>query len=282
MRPFVLAALFSTLLFALPARAETCGGPTRPCATALGTYHAAVPKRPGPHPLVIFFHGGGGWGTRLFSIRAAMAAEMTARGYIVLAPNGIKRPGSRFGPGWSFLPQFPAMRDEAAFTRQLIADAQRRFGADPTRVLLTGFSIGGSLVSYLACQNPGLAQAFAPVAGGFWRPHPADCEGPVRLLHTHGWRDQTVPLEGRPVRIPGLEQGDIFETLARWRVENGCAKFRADRFVTDGPFWRRVWTHCRSGALELALHSGGHEVPASWANLALDWFEGLSSDTAAQ
>lgn len=268
----VLALL---VLAALPARAGMCGGPTLPCETPLGTYHAVLPEGPGPHPLVIFFHGGGGWGTRIFSVRKQMAAEMAARGYVVVAPNGIKRPGSRFGPGWSFHPLFPPMRDEAAFTRALVADAQRRFGADPGRVLLTGYSIGGSLVSYLACNDPGLANAYAPVAGGFWRPTPTDCAGPVRLLHTHGWRDQTVPLEGRPTRLTGIEQGDIFETMARWRAENGCSKYRADRFVTEGAFWRRIWTHCAAGALELALHPGGHEIPPEWAGLVLDWFESL-------
>ena len=43
---------------------------------------------------------------------------------------------------------------------------------------------------------PGAA-AYAPVAGSFWRPHPdmEACAGPVDLLHTHGWRDKTVPLD---------------------------------------------------------------------------------------
>ena len=108
--------------------------------------------------------------------------------------------------------------------------------------MITGYSIGGSIASYLACWEPELGAAFAPVAGGFWRPHPEDCAGPVKLLHTHGWRDQTVPLEGRPIRDTGIKQGDIYQTLALWREENGCAKYRADKFITDGPFWRRIWT----------------------------------------
>lgn len=99
----------------------------------------------------------------------------------------------------------------------------------------------------------------------------------MKLLHTHGWRDQTVPLEGRPIRDAGIKQGDIHQTLAQWRIENGCAKYRADRFVTDGPFWRRIWTHCDAGALEFALHDGGHEMPKAWPTLAMDWFEGLEA-----
>ena len=100
----------------------------------------------------------------------------------------------------------------------------------------------------------------------------------MRLLHTHGWRDQTVPLEGRPLGSIGVEQGDIHETLAMWRRQNDCPKYRADEFVTEGPFWRRIWSTCAAGALEFALHPGGHEMPDAWATLAIDWFESLPDE----
>lgn len=277
-------AAIALLAFGLaaPAAAETCGADKDdPCETPLGSYYLAAPESGADgKPVVLFFHGGGGWGSRIFSMRGAMTEIFIRRGYAVIAPNGKKRPGSRFGPGWAFIPQFEPHRDDLAFTREVLADAADRFGVDQNRVLLTGYSIGGSIASYLACRDPSVATAFAPVAGGFWRPHPDDCAGPVRLMHTHGWRDQTVPLEGRPVSTVGVEQGDIYETLARWRAENRCAKRRADRFVTDGPFWRRIWTHCEAGALEFALHPGGHEVPEDWPDLALDWFESLGRDAA--
>lgn len=278
---YFLAPLLLSIFFANAAQAiEKCGDHEDSlCNVPLGSYYAVEPETAGDEkrPVVIFFHGGGGWGSRIFKLRAKMAETFTNRGYVVLAPNGKKRPGSRFGPGWAFIPQFEPHRDDAAFTREILADAEKRFNIDRTRVLMTGYSIGGSNTSYLACRDPEIAAAFAPVAGGFWRPHPEDCAGPVKLLHTHGWRDQTVPLEGRPLGdTPNgrVEQGDIYRTLNQWRIENGCAKYRADKFVTDGPFWRRIWTHCAEGtALEFALHPGGHEVPDGWAELAVDWFE---------
>jgi len=282
-------ALFALLAAGLTATAPrtlyACGGPEDACAVSLGTYFAVEPEAAAQtkRPAVIFFHGGGGWGSRIFKLRAEMTRDFTRRGYVVLAPNGKKRPGSRFGPGWAFIPQFEQHRDDLAFTRQILDDAERRFDIDRSRVLITGYSIGGSLTSYLACWDPTVATAFAPVAGGFWRPHPEDCAGPVKLLHTHGWRDKTVPLEGRPLSSVGVEQGDIFQTLQRWRTENNCAKYRADTFVTDGPFWRRIWTHCAEGtALEFALHAGGHSVPAAWANHAIDWFESLPPAPSAE
>lgn len=279
-----LTLIFAMTFYAAPAHADNCGATEEtPCEVALGSYYAVEPEgnANGPRPAVFFFHGGGGWGARIFELRKEMREHFTSRGYVLIAPNGKKRPGSRFGPGWSFIPQFQPHRDDLAFTKEIIKDATAKFNIDPDNILLTGYSIGGSIVSYLACKDPELAKAFAPVAGGFWRPHPEDCAGPVRLLHTHGWRDQTVPLEGRPLREieTGLvAQGDIYETLNQWRLENDCAKYRADEFITDGPFWRRIWTHCAPGtALEFALHPGGHEVPSDWPKLAIDWFESLDA-----
>ena len=276
MLKILTTAIAFIAVFQSPAKA--CGAADTACEVPLGSYFAALPDTPSarPAPAVLFFHGGGGWGSRIFSIRAQMTADFTARGYVVLAPNGKKRPGSKWGPGWAFIPQFEPHRDDLAFTRQVINDARERFNIDPQTILMTGYSIGGSRVSYAACEDPGIAKAFAPVAGAFWWPHPETCNGPVHLLHTHGWRDQTVPLEGRPIRDTGIRQGDVHMTMMEWRKQNGCSKLRPDTFETEGPFWRRIWTHCDAGALELALHPGGHSVPPEWANLAMDWFENLA------
>ena len=71
-------------------------------------------------------------------------------------------------------------------------------------------------------------------------------------------------------------QGDVFEALSIWRDTNGCFQLKADSFVTEGPFLRRKWERCLPGsALEFALFPGGHVIPEGWAEMALDWFEGL-------
>ena len=253
-----------------------CGGTDAPCEVSLGSYHLALPEGEGPHPAFVYFHGAGGNGRA--TARAPFAQALLERGYAVVAPNGMERPNSRFGPGWFFRPEDTmAQRDELDFVREMIADATERHDLDADAIVLTGYSIGSSLVWYLACADADLASAYAPYAGGFWRPHPVDCDGSVRLLHTHGWRDQTVPLEGRPLRGGAIEQGDIFEGLQRWREENGCTLLRADAFATEGRYWRRSWTSCDEGtALELALWPGGHVPPdAEWSKMAVDWYEGL-------
>ena len=255
--------------------ASACGDINDPCMIASGSYNVMSPGwKAGdpPLPVVVHFHGAGGDGKGVLQ-ETQMSEPAVKAGYLFIAPNGLPRgPGGR--PTWKFRPQDTEGRDELDFIRAVLADAKTRFNADLSRVLLTGFSNGGSLVWYLACRAPNEFAAYAPVSGGFWEPSPKSCAGPIRLLHTHGWADRQVPLEGRPLGNLGARQSDIFEGLQLWRQLDGCAGIRADEFDTSGFFWIRRWTTCAPGtAMELAIHKGGHEVPDEWMPMALKWFE---------
>jgi len=271
----IRAALALFLLSVGPAMAGCLDAP-EPCRVPLGTYHIALPDgASGDVPAVMFLHGAGGKG--IGAIRnTGMSDTILSRGYALIGPDGMERPG-RFSTGWSFHPDRPKQRDELAFLKQVADDAATRFGVDRNAILLAGFSIGGSMTSYIACEDPGAFAAYAPVAGSFWRPHPTDCAGPVRLLHTHGWRDTTVPLEGRPLGGGAIKQGDVWNAMVIWRAENGCDMMRPNAFDTIGNFWIRRWEDCDPGtALEFALHPGTHGIPKGWATLALNWFETLN------
>ncbi|SFI34432.1 polyhydroxybutyrate depolymerase [Jannaschia pohangensis] len=254
-----------------------CDRDAAPCSIDSGTYHVALPATPeGDLPAVLFLHGAGGTGRGVLGMTGTIKA-LTDRGYAVIAPDGLPwRPG-RSGGIWSFLPaiQRDKARDEPAFFAAVVADAATRYDVDPDRVALAGFSAGAFMVNYLACDTPEAFAAYAPVAGGFWRPHPENCAGPVRLLHTHGWTDGTVPLEGRPLRNGAWLQGDIFEGLGLWRAANGCTSPAPSGHRTTDDFMRRYWTCADGSALELALFPGGHGMPAGWADMMVDWFEGL-------
>lgn len=267
-------ALALWCIFSLPGAAQEMH------ETPLGTYRIVLPQGDAPaagFPALLFYHGAGRSGADVIA-RKQMVATFNAAGWAVIAPDGMERPERRGSRGWYFLPDRPAERDELAFTREVLDDVVTTHGIDRSRVLIGGYSIGGSLAWYVACQDPTIAAAFVPVAGAFWRPLPAPeaCAGPVRMLHTHGWRDQTVPLEGRPLRSGEIYQGDVFAGLSVIRAMNGCDRLRADSFDTEGPFWVRRWTDCTPGtALEFALHAGGHIVPDFWAEMVLNWGEEL-------
>lgn len=269
-------AILALVLGIVGGAAHACpSGPDHPCDIDGGRYYIALPDGADPaqaRPALIWLHGLGGSGAG--SLRnTAMVAPFLARGYAVIAPDGSS-PDGRNRLRWNFRAgRFPDARDDSTFLGAVRDDAARRFGVDPGQVALGGFSNGAFLVHYLACANPGAFAEYLPVAGGFWRPHPVGCaSGPVRLLHTHGWRDPTVPLEGRPLGGGRFLQGDIFATMEIWRAANGCADPQPDRIWAEGPFLRRQWHHCQpGGALDFALFDGGHQVPAGWADMALDW-----------
>ena len=276
-----LTALLILYVTAFSAQAEQiCGAGQNACEIPSGNYNIELPVRADKDasiPAMIYFHGAGGNGQRALKNRE-MVDTFLNRGYAVIAPTGLKRPNSRWGPMWSFHPERQKQRDELAFAKAVLDDASEKFNIDRDRILMSGFSIGGSLIWYMACEDPSVATAYAPVAGAFWRPHPvgSDCKGPVNLLHTHGWRDGTVPLEGRVLGGGRIVQGDTFYSLQIMREVNGCDNLKADRFETSGKFWKRWWTNCTPGsALQFNLFDGGHGVPKGWATEAIDWFEGL-------
>lgn len=253
------------------AAAAGCGAEPEACEIEGGSYHILLPaKAGGPVPVVMFLHGYGGSGSQVLRNKA-LTEGLTGRGYAVIAPEGRRRDGT--GPqNWGFGP-FNQGRDESAFFASVLADASARFGTSPAQTVLAGFSAGAFMVHYLACKEPAAFAAYAPVSGAFWRPQPETCEGPVRLLQVHGWRDEVVPLEGRILGGGRWEQGDVFAALETWREANGCVSHAPGKAWAEDGHLRRRWD-CGPGAdIELVLFDGGHSVPKGWAGLMADWFE---------
>lgn len=265
------------LVTAAPAVALECGGETEPCKIATGEYHIVVPAGWQGGPAVLHLHGYGSDGAKVIRNKG-FAEPLLARGYALIAPTGApwyeNKPNDwAVRDGWNTYP-----RNDVRFLRDVLADAAVRAGVDQARVLLTGFSRGGSMVWDMACFAPDFARAYAPASGGFWKPMTEDCVGPVHLLHAHGFADAMVPLEGRAWHNAEFDvtvsQADLWEGLQLWRRKNSCPSNAAEHEATEG-LWRKRWT-CDDGSLELVLHKGGHKLPQGWTTIVLDWFESLN------
>jgi polyhydroxybutyrate depolymerase len=270
----VRTLFFSFILImtqAFGAFSQVCGSAETPCQIGSGTYHVLLPETDTPVGAVVFLHGGGGRGAGVLNTKIARLS--LERGYVFVAPNG-EHPGARFPNNWAVRAKnFGHEKDDIAFLNEVMDDVATRYDVDRNRMLLSGFSRGGSMVWDVACFAPDSAHAYAPSAGAFWDDIPERCEGPVDLFHTHGWDDRTVPLEGRPLFGDTVFQGDVWESLSVLRATNGCTNRQPSRSTYEGNQWWRHWENCSAGRIDLMVHPGGHGSPRNWAETALNWFD---------
>jgi polyhydroxybutyrate depolymerase len=239
-----------------------------------GEYFASLPEAATNPPAVIWLHGYARSGKGMIQ-KHAYVDPFIRRGYVVIMPNGQSFPAT--DPlDWGVSDGYDWARDDVAFLGAVRADAVERFGLDPSRILIAGFSRGGSMVWEVAFHAPELARGFAAVAGAFWEPMVEDCAAPVHLFHTHGFKDRMVPFEGREMTWDGVDfvQGNVMKGVDVWRRENTCMGSAKNSFVSDGSM-QKEWTNCSAGSVRLKLTKGGHGIPKGWRDEAINWFEDL-------
>lgn len=263
----MLRWLLVLLLLAAPLSGARADGPCDPCSLASGTYRAVAPPGWNGHDklrLLLFVHGYKDNGSKI-AADPNIAGLANGLGFLLVAPDGIKG-------GWSFPGSPHADRDELAFLHAVVADAEARWPVDRRTVVAGGFSLGASMVWYLACNAPDGFTAFIPFSGGFWQPLPASCPGgPVALRHTHGTHDSMVPMKGRAILNGKYVQGDILTGFTRWTAVDQCPA-QPDSTAHGGDLTCSTWAQCGSGKqLQLCLHNGDHSMIRPWLEDSLRW-----------
>ena len=239
------------ILMLLPQAVLACGE-TTDCQIDGGSYRIALPDGEGPFGAIIFYHG---WqGTAQGVMRnGSILGEAKRLGIAVVAPQGVNKT-------WSYPGSPDASRDEFKFTDALLADLAERFPIDMDKIMVSGFSMGGSMAWNIACYRGEKFAGFAPVAGTYWDPVPETCPSPMPvLIHTHGTSDTTVPIRGRGIGIH--RQSDLYKSLAQWERQGACELPKTARRY-DLLVCQRVT--CGDGLLELCLHDGGHSIRTEW------------------
>ena len=263
---YIIAVL---TLFALPAWAQSDCGPDAPCEIEGGSYYMLVPENAQEKmPALVFFHGHNATGAMIF--RGGIRSDFAEAGYVVIAPNGTPIQG-RDSLRWAG--REGGVRDDVAFTLDVIADAQAKVTIDPDRIYVAGFSAGGSMAWLMACKAAPAFAGFASISGALRQPNDtADCpNAPVRFLQIHGFGDNQVPFEGRAIR--DWHQGSLWDSLALARTANQC-RSNPDSIEIGARFRCRDWNEsCVAGAIRFCEHDGGHGMPRGWTVMARDWFE---------
>jgi len=166
-----------------------------------------VPKtydRARPYPLVVVLHPAGLHGSRFVSAWGLVAERTGA--FLVAGPE-CRDQKKRL---WDMADE----KDLLATVRKVMAT----FNVDPSRVLLTGFSQGGTYSYTFGLRSPELFRAIAPVGGALVaRPGP---EADAILLKArgmgvyiaHGAADDRIPIERARASRTRLEQAGFTVT----------------------------------------------------------------------
>ncbi len=238
-----------------------------------GTYRIALPRDlKKPAPVVMYFHGLGGSSKAVIK-NSKLVKPAIDKGYIFIALEGAKRPSSKHR-NWAIRDGVKPWRNEVDYIHQVIDDVSAKFLIDRSRITLAGFSRGGSAVWDIACYAPKGFAAFAPAGGALWSPLPHKCSQPVRLMHSHGWRDNTVPIEGRIIPNKNIRQGDVFASMSLLRSASKLNDHKPEKFSKNQETMCRSWAQ---NNLRLCIYPQGHSIPHKWMSKVITWFEALPS-----
>lgn len=181
-----------------------------------------------PLPVVVSFHGGGGWAAQQQD--STRLHELGGRErFIVVYPNGSGRLRDRLltwnaGSCCGFAAE--SNIDDVGFVAALLDDLARRTPIDRARVYATGFSNGAMMAQRVAAERPDLVAAIAPVGGAMVlvgrEPRAA-----VPVMHIHSLDDpRALYAGGLGPPFPGtdhrVDHPPVEASLERWRKANGC------------------------------------------------------------
>ncbi len=230
----------------------------------------AAAKR--PLPVVLSFHGGGGWAAQQQdSTRLHRLGER--EGFIVVYPNGSGRMAGKlltWNAGTCCGYATTNDIDDVGFVAALLDDLAQRTPLDRSRVYATGFSNGAMMAHRLAAERPDLVAAIAPV-GGSMVLEGIEPRAPVPVMHIHSVDDPRALYDGGlGPPFPGtnhrVEHPPVRESLERWRKANGCAAAGVvvDTIESGSHTAMKIsFAPCNSGAelIHWKLRGPGHVWP---------------------
>jgi polyhydroxybutyrate depolymerase len=221
-----------------------------------------------PVPLVLDFHPifGTGAGEEAISGYRALSDQ---EGFIVAFPNGIDN-------AWNIGPccTFSRTVDDEGFARAMVTEISTEGCVDPKRVYATGYSMGGGMSHYLACNAADVFAAVAPAAFDLLQDSEEPCapSRPISVISFRGTADPIVPYSGGASNPPnGLQVTIHFlgaqGTFDKWKTLDGCT----GTATTSGEC--ATYSTCSEGVeVELCTKQGGGHDPGD-ANVGWEFMK---------
>jgi polyhydroxybutyrate depolymerase len=171
-----------------------------------------------PVPLVIDFHALGGSGSQEQGLSGYQAIA-DREGFPILFPDGIDN-------AWNIGPCCTNSRtvDDLGFAKAMVAAIVGQACIDTKRVYATGFSMGGGMSHYLACNAADIFAAVQPSSFDLLVPDEEPCTParPISVLTYRGTADTTVPYAGGKGPSGKITFLGAQGSFMRWADLDGC------------------------------------------------------------
>ncbi len=211
-------------------------------------------------PVVFILHGLGDVASNMAGVGTNDIAD-TAR-FIAIYPQGVQN--SYGSNAWNNGTLLSSTVDDVAFIDALITEMILSHNANPSRIYVTGFSMGGIMSYHLACNLNDRIAAIASMSGTMSTSDISSCVPAYQtpVMHLHGTIDGTVPYDSGA--LPSLSL--VPETMAFWEGVHTCGSTpdstQIPNTANDGlTVDRFVWTGCTPNeSLELWRINGGDHI----------------------
>jgi polyhydroxybutyrate depolymerase len=223
-------------------------------------------------PVVIMLHDVGGTGQQAME-QTGWDHKADHENFIAVFPDGVaehpKVPASfllnpeSWNEGSGLHASGKRADGDVEFIAYIIDTVESRYGADPNRIFVTGFSNGASMTFRAGAELSNKVAAIAAVAGHVFV-HDRDLKRPLPTLYIIGRNDPIELPGGGVLRIRGekIAQPPLEQNLAQWRQLEGCP-LAPSSGASSGGVERISFTGCRDGAevVEYFIDGMGHVWP---------------------
>mgnify|MGYP001158280005 FL=1 len=206
------------------------------------------------YPLMINFHGFGGTASD-FVETADMRSLAENENFIIVYPQGTLLGGF---PHWnSSAPSSDnkSSVDDIGFVEKMIENISSTYSINEKRVYAAGYSNGGFLSYYLACNSKKFA-AIGSVAGTMIDDSYQNCNAqvPTAMINIHGTNDEVVLYNG-----DSYASTSIADVVNWWKNFNSC--FNEDIITNqNGSIEQQIYYDDSGNAYvqHIKINNGGH------------------------